>query len=508
MLNASVDVQRVLGRLRRPQITEPTIEATPAVTLRVRSRSAAGQVRDGMGSAAATAHLLPTTHRRNSRSVRALSLPAFPLRDLVQRLGHDRAVGLVVAGIILGASVASVTPGGPTGDTGGPTGDGPAPRLAVVAGTDDSGLGGTVEEDYADTGETVTADPAGELPAPTPATGDGTVGDVQPAPDVSALSRVTGVDAMDPAAQAAIAARAEQDPAVIGPFLDDGTLLKPVAVDTSVADGSDLIRTYKVKSGDTLVDIASAHGVSMMTLWWANKLDSKDDLRLGQVLKIPPTSGLTVEVKSGDTLAGLAKTYDVTGDEIVEINGLEDPNLVVGQVLVLAGAKGDPIPTPEPVKPTARSGGSGGGSSGSGGSGGGSSGESVRPPKTYSGGGFAWPAPGAGISQYFRYGHYGLDINGSTGDRIVAAASGTVTFAGWKSNGGGYQVWVAHGSGLYSTYNHMSSVSVGRGQRVSRGQSLGRMGSTGNSSGSHLHFEVWRGPVWNGGQRVNPLGYL
>ena len=485
MLNASVDVQRVLGRLRRPQITEPTIAAVPAVTLRVRSRSAAGQVRDGMGSAAATAHLLPATHRRRGRSVRALSLPAFPLRDLVHRLGHDRAVGLVVAGIILGASVASVTPSGSGGDTGGPTGDGPAPRLAVVAGTDDFGMGGTVEEDYADTGQTVTADPAADLPSTAPAAGDETVADV----------------ATDPAVQEAIAAREAQDPAVIGPFLDDGTLLKPVAVDTSVADGSDLLRTYKVKSGDTLVDIASANGVSMMTLWWANKLDSKDDLRLGQILKIPPTSGLTVEVKSGDTLAGLAKTYDVTGEEIVEINGLEDPNLVVGQVLVLAGAKGEPIPTPEPVKATARSGGSGG-------SGGGSSGESVRPPKTYSGGGFAWPAPGAGISQYFRYGHYGLDINGSTGDRIVAAASGTVTFAGWKSNGGGYQVWVAHGSGLYSTYNHMSSVSVGRGQRVSRGQSLGRMGSTGNSSGSHLHFEVWRGPVWNGGQRVNPLGYL
>ncbi len=503
MLNASVDVQRVLGRLRRPQMTEPTIEAIPAtVTLRVRSRSAARQVRDGMGSAAATAQLLPATHLRHSRSVRALSLPAFPLRDLARRLGHDRAVGLVVAGIILGASVASVTPGGSGGDTGGPTGDGPTPRLAVVAGTDDFGTGGTVEEDYGGTGETVTTDPAADLPVAS----DGTVADVQAAPDVSALSRVTGVDAMDPEAQAVIAERAAQDPEVEGPFLADGTLLKPVAVDTSVADGSDLIRTYKVKSGDTLVDIAKANGVSMMTLWWANKLDSKDDLRLGQVLKIPPTSGLTVEVKAGDTLTGLAKTYGVTDEKIVEINGLEDPNLVVGQVLVLAGAKGEPIPTPEPVKAPTKSSGSSGGSGG--GSGGGSSGGSVRPPKTYSGGGFAWPAPGAGISQYYRYGHYGIDIDGSTGDRIVAAGSGTVTFTGWKSNGGGYQVWIAHGSGLYSTYNHMSSVSVGRGQRVSRGQSLGRMGATGNVTGSHLHFEVWKGPIWNGGQRVNPLGYL
>ena len=83
-----------------------------------------------------------------------------------------------------------------------------------------------------------------------------------------------------------------------------------------------------------------------------------------------------------------------------------------------------------------------------------------------------------------------------------------MTFAGWKNNGGGYQVWIAHGSGLYTTYNHMSSVSVGRGQHVSRGQKIGRMGATGFASGSHLHFEVWKGPIWNGGRRVNPLAYL
>ena len=67
-----------------------------------------------------------------------------------------------------------------------------------------------------------------------------------------------------------------------------------------------------------------------------------------------------------------------------------------------------------------------------------------------------------------------------------------MTFAGWKDNGGGYQVWIAHGSNLFTTYNHMSSVSVGRGQHVDRGQHVGRMGATGFATGSHLHFEVWR----------------
>jgi murein DD-endopeptidase MepM/ murein hydrolase activator NlpD len=119
-----------------------------------------------------------------------------------------------------------------------------------------------------------------------------------------------------------------------------------------------------------------------------------------------------------------------------------------------------------------------------------------------------WPTSNRHISQYFHYGHYGIDIDGSTGDPIFAAASGTVTFAGWKNNGGGYQVWIAHGSGLYTTYNHMSSVSVGRGQHVGRGQRVGRMGATGFATGSHLHFEVWRGRIWDGGHRVNPLAYL
>jgi murein DD-endopeptidase MepM/ murein hydrolase activator NlpD len=121
-----------------------------------------------------------------------------------------------------------------------------------------------------------------------------------------------------------------------------------------------------------------------------------------------------------------------------------------------------------------------------------------------------WPVVGGGnyISQYFHYGHYGLDIAADAGSRVRAAASGTVVFAGWKSNGGGYQVWIAHGSGLFTTYNHMSGTSVYRGQHVGRGQQVGRVGCTGMCTGPHLHFEVWKGPIWSGGYRVNPLRYL
>jgi murein DD-endopeptidase MepM/ murein hydrolase activator NlpD len=411
-------------------------------------------------------------------AVRTLSV-----RRLVAGLGHERTVAVAVAGIVLGASFLSVGPGRPNGDTGGPTGNGAEPRLAVGGSVDDGSPTGNVEEAY-------------ESQRPT-----GPSAYVDPAPTVNARSPIQNVDALDPEAQAAINAQASQPTAVEGPFLDDGTLLKPVAVDTSVADGSSLIRTYKVKAGDTLAGIAAKYDVSTMTLWWANKLKSKNALVRGQVLRIPPVSGLVVEVKATDTLASLARRYEVTADEIVATNQLQDRNLVVGQVLMLPGAKGAPIKTVKP-KPPARSTG-GGSSSGSSGGGG-----SARPPKNYSGGNFAWPTTSRHISQYYHYGHYGLDIDGSTGDAIFAAAGGTVTFAGWKSNGGGYQVWIAHGSGLYTTYNHMSSVSVGRGQHVSKGQRVGRMGATGFATGSHLHFEVWKGAIWNGGSRVNPLSYL
>ena len=90
----------------------------------------------------------------------------------------------------------------------------------------------------------------------------------------------------------------------------------------------------------------------------------------------------------------------------------------------------------------------------------------------------------------------------------------TATIAGgaprWlKSNGGGWQVWISHGGGMYTTYNHMSGVAVGTGQGVSRGQRVGRIGASGRATGPHLHFEVWRGGMpWSGGYQTNPMRYF
>jgi murein DD-endopeptidase MepM/ murein hydrolase activator NlpD len=283
------------------------------------------------------------------------------------------------------------------------------------------------------------------------------------------------------------------DPAAAGVPVDDGTIYKPVAVDTSVKSSTGMLQHHTVQEGDTLASIATRYGVSTMTVWWANKLEGKAALKAGRDLVIPPVNGLVVTVQAGDTLESLAARNKIEAADILSVNELDDPNLIVGQVLLLPGAEGAPMPTdtPKPVqKPP--SGGGGGGT------------------VAYSGGSWAWPVAGGGnyISQYFRYGHLGVDIAADYGTTIVAPLAGRVVFGGWKSNGGGYQVWISHGNGLYTAQNHMDSVSVSTGQDVSRGQRVGRVGMSGWASGSHDHFEVWVGMPWESGSyRVNPLRY-
>jgi murein DD-endopeptidase MepM/ murein hydrolase activator NlpD len=462
LLNASVGVQRVLGRLRRP----PSRQASSASTFQVRSLATARRLRQGLQSAVVASALVPWGARR----IGALGAVRSDRRSLIARLGPDRTVAIAVAGILLGASVIGASGASPAPATGGTNGPGTGVRIAVGGGIG-FGHGGTIAEDGPSMGDTFDSQAA-------------------------RIDQVTGMD------QAAGDAASGSDPsAVEGPFLEDGTLLKPVAVNTTVADGRNLVSTYKVKSGDTLTGIASKFGISMMTIWWANDLQSKDALHIGQVLSIPPVTGLVVTVTAADTLDSLSQRYDVDPTDILVENELSDPNLVVGQVLVIPGAAGKAIPTPKPVSRPASGPSSGGGIISRG---------AAQGPSTFSGGRFLWPVVGGGnyISQYFHYGHYAIDIAADYGSGVRAAGAGTVVFAGWKGNGGGYQIWISHGSNLYTTYNHLSAISVGYGQSVSGGQQVGQVGQSGDATGPHLHFEVWRGPVWNGGARVNPLAYL
>jgi murein DD-endopeptidase MepM/ murein hydrolase activator NlpD len=434
LLNASVGMQRVIARLRPTQVRRsPT-----TVTIQRRTLSVPGAVRPA----------------RPTVSHRTLSLTR--LRLTRPRLSSERTVSLTAVALValaVALSNVSVAAAGPTGNT---AGAGSAPRIALggaVSGLENAPQGGISDQVDGLAG-------AGDLAAATSLPPD---------------DRVT----------------------IDGPFSADGTLIKPTSVDTTVSDGKDLMRTYRVKSGDTLTGIAHHFGVSMMTLWWANHLSSKDALHIGQTILIPPVSGVVVTVTASDTLESLSAKYDVDPSEIIDANDLQDPNLVVGQTLTIPGARAAGIPVPKPAAPKPSTTTTTHPSS-----------SSSRPPARYTGGRMLWPVAGGYISQYFHYGHYAIDIAAPYGTKVMAAASGTVIFAGWKNNGGGYQVWISHGSNLYTTYNHMSAITVGNGQSVSRGQQVGRIGMTGNATGPHLHFEVWIGPIWNGGTRVNPLNYL
>jgi murein DD-endopeptidase MepM/ murein hydrolase activator NlpD len=423
-----------------------------------------------VGVQRALARLRPDSGRRSSaagtvtRHRNAIALTLRASRSAGRpTLSSERLVSLTAAGLVaLALVVSNLTTASANGPTGNTDGAGTEARIAAggaVSGVQDSGQGGIDDRSSGDTA----GNPTGDMDL---------IDSSADAPGLG-LGGGTSID---------------------GPFRDDGTLVKPIAVDTTVADGKALLRNYRVKSGDTLTGIAHHYNISMMTLWWANDLKAKDALHVGQIIVIPPVSGVVVTVTAADTLEGLAAKYGVEPADIIDANNLADPILVVGQTLTVPGARSTAIAAPAPKAtphPTSHP-----------------ASRSSRPPTSYTGGRFLWPVPGGYISQYFHYGHYALDIAAPQGTRVLAAAGGTVIFSGWKNNGGGYQVWISHGSNLYTTYNHMMSVSVGRGQSVSRGQQVGRVGMTGNATGPHCHFEVWRGMVWDGGVRVNPLLYL
>jgi murein DD-endopeptidase MepM/ murein hydrolase activator NlpD len=121
--------------------------------------------------------------------------------------------------------------------------------------------------------------------------------------------------------------------------------------------------------------------------------------------------------------------------------------------------------------------------------------------------GFSWPAAGTLTSKYGRrWGrmHKGIDIAGPVGTPIIAAAEGTVIVSGWSSGGYGNLVEIRHSDGTTTRYGHNSRLSVGVGQIVRQGQQVAEMGSTGRSTGSHVHFEIRPG----GGDAVNPIAHL
>ena len=114
-----------------------------------------------------------------------------------------------------------------------------------------------------------------------------------------------------------------------------------------------------------------------------------------------------------------------------------------------------------------------------------------------------WPVPGGTISQYYASYHLALDIANPAGSAVIAAKEGTVVWAGWRNNGGGYVVQIDHGNGVQTVYNHLGSMSVNEGAVVTAGQTIAAVGCTGTCTGPHVHFAVLVNGVF-----VNPLRYL
>jgi murein DD-endopeptidase MepM/ murein hydrolase activator NlpD len=236
--------------------------------------------------------------------------------------------------------------------------------------------------------------------------------------------------------------------------------------------GSGEISIYVVKSGDTLSEIAEAHGVSQNTILWANDIKSAKTIKVGQELVILPVSGVRHVVKSGDTLSTIATKYKADMSDILSYNSLpDDAKIKPGDLIVIPGGQISA-----------------------------SSALASRPASTVSSsklttavstGYFARPINGGKRSQGI-HGNNGVDIAAPVGTSIMAAASGRVVVSRTGGFNGGYGTYVviSHDNGTQTLYAHMAANNVSVGESVSQGQVIGSIGMTGRTTGPHIHFEV------------------
>lgn len=264
--------------------------------------------------------------------------------------------------------------------------------------------------------------------------------------------------------------------------------------------------TYRVKQGDTLFDIADKYGLQPETMLWGNYdilKDTPESLRPDQKLNILPTDGAYYQWKEGDTLDGVAASFKVSPDDIIEwpgnhLAGFEASEIAIepGTWLVIPGGKREIVTWQAPRitrsnPAVARY--VGPGACGS----------------VYSGpigeGSFIWPTTLKYLSgNPYSSIHPAIDIAGAVGNAVFASASGVVVYAGWNDWGYGYMIVIDHGDGWQTLYAHLSAINVGCGQGVRQGAVIGGVGSTGNSTGPHLHFEM-QSDIYG---KVNPYNFV
>lgn len=260
-------------------------------------------------------------------------------------------------------------------------------------------------------------------------------------------------------------------------------ILKPHLVTSAPSTAARTkIEYYEVQIGDTISSIAERFGLNITTLLWENRLSSYSVIRPGQKLTVLPTNGVTYRIGRGDTIGSIAKKYAVSTENILAFNNLSSNSLTIGQTIIIPGGR----PPAAPAATIARS-----------------TSVPITAPAVSSNTRLLWPTAAKRITQYYTWRHGGIDIAGPTGTAIYAAEDGIVEVAGWNSGGYGNYIIIDHGGGLKTLYGHASKLHVAAGDRVARGEQIANVGSTGRSTGPHLHFEVRIRGV-----RTNALNYI
>ena len=241
------------------------------------------------------------------------------------------------------------------------------------------------------------------------------------------------------------------------------------------------ISTYIVHEGDTVTSIAKLFGVSVNTVRGANSLSVGSKLTVGQKLVILPITGVRYTVKSGDTIASIAKKYGADATEIANSNGVDDTTLATGTDIIIPDVEiALPAPTPKAAKKSSKIS---------------ESAQDVGPRGSVAQIGY-YSAP---LSSYTKtqgiHGYNGVDLAAPAGTPVMASASGEVVVAKAGGYNGGYGSYVViqHGNGSQTLYSHLSKVSTYDGESVVQGEVIGYVGSTGKSTGNHLHFEIRNG---------------
>ena len=257
-------------------------------------------------------------------------------------------------------------------------------------------------------------------------------------------------------------------------LVSDGGLLLYDETSNSTVSQSGEISVYVVRAGDSLSQIAEMFNVTVNTIRWTNDIGRNGNIQIGQTLVILPVSGVRYIVKDGDTVSSIAKKYDGDQDEIIEFNNLNGIELTIGEEIIIPHG----IFIEAPVKTTAK--------------------YASSPAQGTNGpayvGYYMRPVNG-GIKTQGLHGYNAIDIGAAYGTPILASAAGEVVVSKYLDGNpwfGGYGNYIVlkHSNGTQTVYAHLSQNLVQRGWNVQQGQVIGYMGSTGRSTGNHVHFEI------------------